>query len=60
MQPLEDDEDALEILLGNADSIIARRKVPASRFLLDTDPNLQRPLAAKFNGVADEVLKQLR
>src|SRR5258706_14542475 len=59
VQALEDDKNAVEILFGNANSIIADREMPAAWFLLRSNADFQRPVAPELDGVADQVLEKL-
>src|SRR5882762_2709627 len=59
VQSLENDKDPVEILLGNADSIIAHRKMPATRLLLDTNADLDRTFTAELDRIGNKVLKEL-
>src|SRR5829696_4244803 len=68
VQPLEDDENAVEVFALDSDPIIAHGKKPleAWPFSLnralraDRNMNLTRPLgASKFKRVVDKILKEL-
>src|SRR5688572_21065498 len=59
VQPLEYNEDALEVLLRNANPIVAHGKLPLGTLLNDADVNLRPGIAAKLHRVADQILEQL-
>src|SRR2546425_11252231 len=59
VEPLENDKDPLKIFLGNADPVIAHRKMPAARLLLDANANFKRAFTAKLDRIGDKVLKEL-
>ena len=60
VQPLEDDEDALEVFGLHADAVVLHREYPMALVTAHADVDSRRLLAAEFDGVADEVLEQLR
>src|SRR6516164_6675129 len=59
MEALEDLKDAVEVLRGDADAIVADRKDPAVFLLESADVDFRRAFAMEFEGVADEILEEL-
>src|SRR5438874_8229547 len=60
MQPLEQHEDALEVLRLDADAVVGDRDTPLGVFLHRRDMDARRRLTAELERVADEVLEKLR
>jgi hypothetical protein len=58
VQALEDDENALEILGVNADSVVGYREDPVLLIFLDTHMDLGRFLTVKLDSVPDQVLEE--
>ena len=59
VQALKDQEDAILVLCVDADAVVADGKVPQVAFTLGVDVDFWRRRAAKLQGVADQVLKNL-
>ncbi len=59
VQPLKDDEDAIEILMVYSDTIVANRKDPILIIFLYPDMNFGRCLSVKFYRISDQILKDL-
>src|SRR5439155_312740 len=60
VQPLKYDKDILAILRRNADAVVGNGEFPFVLLPLSGDLNLRSFWPAKFNGIADQVLKYLR
>ncbi len=58
VQTLEDDEDALEILRVDTNTVIADREDPVGCLFFDTYMNFRFLLAMKLDGIADQVLEE--
>jgi hypothetical protein len=59
MQTLKYNENPFDMLRFNADTIVRYSKQPISFLSFDADVDFNRLFAAKLNGVANEILKQL-
>ena len=57
VQPLENDENAIEVFGLNANAVVLDRKTPFAGLVPGPDVDSRRLLAAEFDGVADEILK---
>src|SRR5205823_7313943 len=55
----EEDKNALEIFRRDADAVVPDGEEPLGPFALDSDLNFGRFRASEFDGVADEILKEL-
>src|ERR1051326_1129662 len=52
VQALEDDEDAVEVFLFDADAVVPDGQVPVAAVARDAEMNLRRFAAAELDGVA--------
>src|ERR1044071_2564595 len=60
VQPLEDHEDALEVLRLDADAVVGDGDLPRIALVLGADVDARYAGAAELERVADQVLEQLR
>jgi hypothetical protein len=58
-KPLEEDENALRILRGDADPVVAYGKRPPVAIAAGGDVDARWFASPKFDGIPDQVLKQL-
>lgn len=59
MKPLKNEKNALLLFRGNTNAVIPNRKHPISVLQFGGNMDLGRFLTMKFDGIANEVLKQL-
>ena len=57
VQPLENDEDALEVFLGNPDAVILDAEVPHLAFAFDADVNFRAAFAAELGTAVTQAVR---
>src|SRR6185503_1656310 len=60
VEPLKDDENAFEVLRRDPDAIVSHGKFPKGPLALAANVDFHRGFPAELEGVAHEVLEQLR
>jgi hypothetical protein len=60
VQPLKDLKDATGMLRVNADAVILDREDPRASVLLSRDVDARGLIPAKLEGIADQVLEELK
>src|ERR1043165_9905826 len=60
VQPLEEHEDALEVLRLDADAVVGHRDAPLARLLRRRDVDARHGAATELERVAHQVLEELR